>query len=102
MLDRLELLPEMRGRGLGLAVMRELIKRFGAGAGLVAVMPLPAQFGYRIRRADDDAWFRSMRLGEFAVDQTTATRKLSKHYRKVQFVSLPGTPFMVRSMAWPV
>lgn len=40
-LDRLKILPEFRLRNLGLAVMRRLIERFGAGAGVVAMKPFP-------------------------------------------------------------
>lgn len=49
-LDRLEILPEFRGYNLGLAVMRRLIERFGAGAAVVAMKPFPLRMNTPERR----------------------------------------------------
>ena len=42
-LDRVELLPKYRGDGVGLLVLRSLIERFGAEAGVVGMKPFPLQ-----------------------------------------------------------
>ena len=46
-LDRLEILPKYRGKKLGLAVIRHMIQRFGAGAGFVGLKAFPLQLEAR-------------------------------------------------------
>src|SRR5689334_4491251 len=53
-LDRVELLPKYRGNGVGLLVLRSLIERFGAGAGVVGMKPFPLQF--EPKDATDSPW----------------------------------------------
>jgi GNAT superfamily N-acetyltransferase len=43
-LDRIEILPEYRGHGIGLLTLISLIQRFGEGAGVVGMKPFPLQF----------------------------------------------------------
>jgi hypothetical protein len=87
-------LPEFRGYNLGLAVMRRLIERFGAGAAVVAMKPFPLQGEYS--RRDRDEWRQRMQLDDFDKDLRRATAKLRRHYAKLGFKFMKGTPFMFR------
>ena len=42
-LDRLEILPQYRGKKLGLTILHHMITRFSAGASIVAMKPFPLQ-----------------------------------------------------------
>jgi hypothetical protein len=96
-LDRLEIFPKYRGKKLGLAVIRHMIQRFGAGTGLVALKPFPLQLEPRSTREEIDKWRSRLKLSEFKGSEKAATRKLVAYYAMVGFERLPGTAFMFRS-----
>lgn len=97
-LDRVEILPKFRGRNIALIVMRRLIERFGQGAGLVALKAYPLQF--EAADKNRDGWRGKMALKSFASDEKTCTAKLKKHYKRLGFLTVRGTPFMVWSTAF--
>lgn len=94
-LDRLQILPEFRGYSLGLAVMRRLIERFGAGAAVVAIKPFPLQ--RELIRHEEDEWRQKMRLDDFEQNLSRATATLRRHYARLGFKLMKGTPFMFRN-----
>jgi GNAT superfamily N-acetyltransferase len=95
-LDRLEILPEFRGYNLGLAVMRRLIERFGAGAAVVAMKPFPLQHEYARAEEEGLEWQLKMKFGHLDQDLQRSTAKLRRHYAKLGFKLMKGTPFMFR------
>jgi len=95
-LDRLELLPKYRGRGMGLQVLRCLQEQFSMGCGLVAMKPFPLQFeGGTPAERETEPKFMTMGLGEFDRNQRRATAKLCRYYAQLGFVRVPGTEFMI-------
>jgi GNAT superfamily N-acetyltransferase len=105
-LDRLEILPEFRGHDLGLVVIRRLIERFGAGAGVVAMTPFPLQHGCA---RDDDGedeeekdWRQKMRYDNFDKNLQRAIGRLRRYYAKLGFKLMKGTPFMFRDAQRPL
>jgi hypothetical protein len=99
-LDRVELLPKYRGTGVGLLVLRSLIERFGAGAGVVGMKPFPLQL--EPKDAADSRWRRRLRLEKFPSDSKISTRKLRDYYHKLGFIRMRSTPFMFRSLSWSI
>jgi GNAT superfamily N-acetyltransferase len=97
-LDRVELLPKYRGDGVGLLVLRSLIERFGAGAGVVGMKPFPLQLEHN--EATESRWRRRLRLEQFPSDSKISTRKLRDYYQSLGFVPLRSTPFMFRNLSW--
>lgn len=97
-LDRVELLPKYRGDGVGLLVLRSLIERFGAGAGIVGMKPFPLQLEHN--EATESRWRRRLRLEQFPSDSKISTRKLRDYYQSLGFVPLRSTPFMFRNLSW--
>lgn len=97
-LDRVELLPKYRGDGVGLLVLRSLIERFGAGAGVVGMKPFPLQL--ERKDATDSRWRRRLRLEQFPSDSIISTRTLRNYYHRLGFVPMRSTPFMFRSLSW--
>src|SRR3569832_553202 len=57
--DRVELLPKYRGDGVGLLVLRSLMERNGAGAGVIGMKPFPLQL--ELKDANDSRWTRRLR-----------------------------------------
>ncbi|WP_332855145.1 hypothetical protein [Duganella sp. S19_KUP01_CR8] len=94
-LDRLEILPKFRQKGLGLVVMRRLIERFGAGAAVVAIKPFPLQC--EADEEDADRWRNRLKLSEFDKKTDHATEALRRYYKRLDFKAMEGTPFMFRS-----
>jgi len=96
-IDRLELLPGYRGKNLGLTIMRRLIQRFSAGAGILAIKPFPLQFEQSIPAEDKSGWHAEMQLSSFRETERDSIRKLRSHYGKLGFVEMKGTPHMFLS-----
>jgi hypothetical protein len=98
-IDRLELLPGYRGQNLGLIIMRRLIQRSSAGAGLIAIKPFPLQFEKSIPAEDESGWHAEMQLSTFRQTAQDSIRKLQNHYSKLGFVKMESTPHMILSTA---
>ena len=96
-IDRLELLPGYRGKNLGLTIMRRLIQRFSAGAGVVAIKPFPLQFEHSIPDENKSSWHSEMQLSSFRETEGDSLQKLQTHYRKLGFVEMKATPHMFLS-----
>jgi len=99
-LDRLEILPKYRGRGLGLSVMRNMIARFAGGAAVIAIKPFPLQFEPESSAEDQKKWRADLGLTTLSKNKRNATKKLRNYYSRLGFVSMRGTSFMVRAGAW--
>ena len=101
-LDRLEILPKYRNRGLGLSVMRHMIERFASGTAVVAIKPFPLQFEPEPLCEDEKKWRVYLGLPELSKNTRSATKKLRDYYSRLGFISMHGTPFMVRSSIWNI
>jgi GNAT superfamily N-acetyltransferase len=101
-LDRLEILPEFRGRGLGLKVLRHMMVRFSPGAGVIAMKVFPLQHESEQTAEDEDkrAWRKLLSLDSFIDDEEISTAKLKVYYERLGFESLPNSNFMVFNMNW--
>jgi GNAT superfamily N-acetyltransferase len=98
-LDRLEILPQYRGKGIGLRALRHMIEHFSPGAAVVAMKPFPLQF--EIASSDTEKRWRAMlELDQLPMDKDVATEKLRRHYSKLGFLRLRSTPMMVMSTTW--
>lgn len=98
-LNRLEILSQYRGNKLGLKVIYQLIKRFSAGAGIVAIEPSPLQFLYKTPGEHLKDWWAKMNYSSFSTDQKASTERLREHYSELGFIHLENTDKMVLSTA---
>ncbi|MFL9670428.1 hypothetical protein WIX39_026095 [Variovorax sp. AB1(2024)] len=94
-LDRLEILPEHRGKRYGLHALRWMQFHFGTGCGIVAMKPFPLQFEYKMKTEAGQAEFARLELDKFTGEQQAAVRKLRAYYRQAGFARVPGMEFMV-------
>ncbi len=90
-LDRLEILPEYRGKSLGLACLYRCVQQYGHGCGLAALKPFPLQFEAIYK---PDEWRQRLLLQAFGTDQKACARKLVKYYQRLGFVKVPRTEVM--------
>lgn len=88
-IERVEVLPEHRGRSVGLAAARRFIETFSAGCGLAVCQPAPLQFS--AHKKNDERWQAEMRSEDFSQDEAKATRRLIRHCRRLGFRNLRGT-----------
>lgn len=90
LIDLVELIPEVRGRGLGLRAARRMMNLFETGDGLVVVLPFPVQSNAGFRK--DTAVDRD--LSAFTCDDATAKLKLRTYWSRLGFEPVPRTPYM--------
>jgi GNAT superfamily N-acetyltransferase len=85
LINRLELEPQYRGRGIGKEVTLRVIQNFGANCGVITCIPIPLQFtglGPKDRRP------KGKRL---------AQQRVRAFWEGVGFVRLPGSHYYI----WP-
>lgn len=95
-IDRLGVLPAFRGNGVGLAVLQQLFRRFGPGAGAVIIKPVPLQFSSCQSLGNLGVESR-MEYNAFSTDERSSNDALRRHYATAGFRSLPGSDLMVRA-----
>ena len=93
--DRVEVRPEYRGHGLGLAAVYSFIETFGKHDGFVALTPYPFQFDY----PDID----QKPFEKFSRDKKVALQKLQKYWsrlgvQRLEGATIGGTPIY----GWPL
>lgn len=101
-LDRIEVLPQFRGRRIGLKVLRQMMVRFSPGAGVIALKAFPLQLEHESFDEDERAWRERLDLKSFVQDEKISIAKLEGYYSKLGFKALPNSAFMVFSTGWPV
>lgn len=91
-IDRLEILPEFRGKNIGSACLRRCIQQYARDCGVVALKCFPLQFE---AMKDDPAWRRKMKFGRLSKDFERSLARLKKYYGALGFKALPGDDIMV-------
>ena len=99
-IDRLEVLPRFRGKGVGAEIVKGLIRRFGHGASLAALKAFPLQLekGYPTD-AKVEAWRKRMGLEVLPQDTATAKRSLKAFYKGIGFIQVPKSDLMIANLA---
>ena len=88
-LERAEIEPRFRKRGLGLLAVSRTIDLFGANCGLVAMKPFPLQF----RNYLNSGWRPPDGLQDPAAAFRIARRKLRQYWSRVGFKRVSGTDY---------
>jgi len=93
-LDRVEILPAFRGKGLGLASLYRCIQQYGHGCGLIALKCFPLQFE-AAKRSGPDEWDRKMETAQMGRNQRACQMKLEGYYSRLGFERVGRTELMV-------
>jgi hypothetical protein len=88
-LERAEIEPAFRKRGLGLLAVARTIDVFGANCGLVAMKPFPLQF----RNYLDPGWRSVGGLQDPTAEFRIARQKLRRHWGCAGFKRVDGTDY---------
>jgi hypothetical protein len=94
-IDRVEIIPELRGRKIGLVAMYRMIRQFSHGCGLVTIKVFPLQFEHRGNNEVVSKWFTDMKMGAFEKDEAKAVNKLKSYYRQLGFTDVKDSDFMI-------
>ena len=88
-IDRVELDGKYRGKGIGRAVVREVIETFGLHCGLVVCKPYPLEYSGWTEK------FSAAEQGkpEFEQERADAFERVRKFWTKCGFVRVPGSEF---------
>ena len=91
--DRLEILPEFRGKKIGLTCLRWCLQQYARACGVVALKCFPLQF--EVAGMSDSPWSREMQLGKLSRDRKRSLAKLKKYYGSLGFKVLSRDGIMV-------
>jgi len=91
-LERLEVLPQHRGRGYGLLALRAMIDGLRSGCRIAALKPFPLQFEAGAKEKPE---YRALGLGDLNPRKGESTKALRAYYGTLGFVHVPRTELMV-------
>jgi GNAT superfamily N-acetyltransferase len=93
-LDRLTLVPEVRGQQLGLAVLHQAIEDWSGGCSLVAMKPFPLQYeGGGLNQQN----ITNLNLETIRTDKAESFRRLRVYYAKLGFERVGRSAIFVLS-----
>lgn len=90
-LDLVEVAPEHRGHGVGLAAASRFLDTFSGGCGIAICKPFPLQFDCSKR--DNAPWMKQMKMASFEQNKDAATKKLQAYWGRLGFERLLDTPY---------
>lgn len=90
-LQKMHLLPDYRGRRIGLAVIHKTISTFARKCGVVVMKPYPGQFWKKPELAATDPFM----VNTAYIDKSQAIQKLAAYYSRLGFSPLAQTGLMV-------
>lgn len=95
--DRIEILPEFRGKRLTYRVTQLCLDRLAGASRIAALKAYPLQFEPDAKRPSDE-WDTQMRLAALPGTKREATERLKEYYAKMDFVPVRGTDLMIRDL----
>jgi GNAT superfamily N-acetyltransferase len=95
-IERLELLPDYRGKGLGRWVIKNILERFYGSCGLVVAHAFPVQHEEGPpRRGEEMKWEESMQYQLMEQDPEMARYQLYHFYQKLGFTNPFGEDYFI-------
>jgi hypothetical protein len=94
--ESIELLPEYRGRTLGLMALRRTLEFLGGGCAVAVVWAYPNRYD----EVEDRDWASRMRPELFGVAGEEAAAKLRAHFERLGFTRIEGTDFLTFDLAY--
>lgn len=97
-LDRIEILPTYRGKGLTSLIFSDAHRLFGGYSSIAALKSFPLQEEHHFLNGEINDWERKLKYDEFTRDKETAYRKLYMHYQSIGFKQVGKEGLMVMSI----
>lgn len=82
--------PWARRQGLGLRIIQRLLRHWQSGCSLAVIKPFPLQAGAPEAEGYD--------LANLSENMEEGIQKLTRYYSQLGFKSVPGCPYLVRSI----
>ncbi len=95
-IDRIEILPDFRGKGLAERMINDAIKLFSATADIVVLKPFPLQFEYKDPEDTPEKWEKMMQLDQLNQNELLAKKRLSSFYQSLGFKPVEDGELMVK------
>lgn len=95
LINRIEILPELRGSKFGLLAIHHTIAHIGKGCGLIAIKPFPLRFDSD--NEEKKCHVKAVINKGLEINQKRAIRKLKTHYAQLGFHDTKLDNYMVRS-----
>lgn len=92
-IDKVEILPNYRGKSIGLKAVRRTMEFLGGGCAVTALHAHPIQYD----KLDKD-WTLQMHLQNFIGDKQTAQKKLRDYWSRLGFRRVGRTSYMAFAM----
>lgn len=99
LIDRLELLPDWRKKGIGKKVIKDIIWRFSGCFGLVLLKAFPLQQEYQYPNDQKSPWETEMKMVDFSQDEAFSNYKVSAYYLSLGFSKLENTDYFYMNSA---
>jgi GNAT superfamily N-acetyltransferase len=89
MIDKLEVLPDHRGKGLGKLIIKDIKNRFSNSCGLIALKINSFQHGsYLTFTVDEQEWEKRMDFKSLDTDEEKSFYKLAAYFKMLGFQSI--------------
>lgn len=92
-LDRIEILPEFKGRNFGKKVIKDIVCRFHSCCGVVVLKAFPLQFEYANISGMGDEWSKKMKYDELLQNEKMARKQLNQFYKSIGFTQYPKSEY---------
>lgn len=89
-INRLEILPQYRRKGLGKKVIKDIFNRFSSSCGLFVVHAFPLQFEWSTLDKKQTEWYKKMNFNDLEKDFEQAYYQLKSFYQKIGFDHIEG------------
>ncbi|MCQ2960390.1 MAG: hypothetical protein MJ198_09430 [Bacteroidales bacterium] len=91
-LERLTILPQYRGRGIALQLIRDNYRQLSNSCGLFVMQPYPLQFESVVKMDQVDVWGKQMEYDKMEQDEKKAFSQLKRFYKSCGFLTDKGYP----------
>ena len=95
-INRIELLPQFRGHGIGKKAIKDICHRFSCAGELVVVKAFPLQFEQKVFNYTKQ-WDKQMKFQQLERDEEKATYKMYSYYQSLGFQNILKNEFFFRS-----
>jgi GNAT superfamily N-acetyltransferase len=99
-IDRIEILPAFRNKGIGKKIIKDILCRFYECFGVMVIKAFPLQFEIKSSEKEDIAWYTKMEFDGLEKDKKNATENLVRFYKSLGFDQLYQNEYFFYNSAY--
>ena len=102
-LDRIEILPEYRGKGYGKLITKDILLRLNSsyGIAILKAFPLQLEVSHPNSSKQDSEWNTKMNFKQMEQDSNIAKKQLYNFYKKMGFKRYKRSEYFYLNPAFP-